>query len=223
MTLLSALYTNLRLDLKDPSGTKWTDAELLSYFNKALDDYSLHFMQEKSTTLTVTADVGEYTLPADCREIVQVEHPANVFRAYREQKPGIARSYRSLRPWVTVRTTGYSFEAYGGKLILVPVPTDTTDNIKLRYRAPWSRFVSSGDTVPILQEDEELLNLYAWHLALMRDVGQDALLRRWTEQGRRDDNPVYLVESAQLKEYRKKIAEREERRGAFRTICLVRV
>lgn len=65
----------IRPALDDVLAAEFTDAELLSFLNEAIREYTQHLPRIVETDLTAVAGERRYALPGDATAVVSVEHP----------------------------------------------------------------------------------------------------------------------------------------------------
>lgn len=83
---------SIRLALDDTAATTFSDAELLSWLNEAIKEYTQHFPRLSYASLTAIADTRTYSLPWDTRNINAVEYPTG------EDPPQFLRRVSRKRP-----------------------------------------------------------------------------------------------------------------------------
>ena len=72
----AALLADCRAALADAGDAPtWSDAELLSFLNEAIREYSQHLPRVAETRLAAVAGARRYALPADTRALLSVEYP----------------------------------------------------------------------------------------------------------------------------------------------------
>lgn len=176
----SELRSEIRYQLKDSGSTpKWADGELLVYVNYALRDYSRYFPVEGAADVALSTD-GSATINSDWT-ILAVEYPDNSFLDELVVKPG-------TKLWSS--TTGYYM--LEGKMWVVH--SDDPSTVRVHYTTVRDTVSADSDTVNVPAEDEELIALYVLAKCTERVGEQSANLDRWRE-GRRDDNPLVVMQN----------------------------
>jgi hypothetical protein len=191
-----SLLTDIRADLQDTSETpRWASALLLTYTKDAVRDYSIWFPL-RVDKLELVPIMGQYPLPANYVEDIQVECPLDTLLERRRDRPG--NRYVPNSMYYTVQggnlyIAGSPLHVYLTYFAAHPVPAGVED-IDFQFTIP--------DT------DIELIRLYvkAKIQALVR--GRQANLDRFKATGTRDDNPLVPETENLMDEYYRKIAER---------------
>lgn len=195
--LWSALRDDyIRIELKDSeTDKKWTDAALLSWAKAGMRDISSHMPRRKAATITTISETRGYSLTTALSDrvgaIYQVEHPEGVYLEEINFKPGTSRFYPTLPAYLL---TGYTEVVDGwyemdDTLYLTKDP-DTSDDITVWYEGQRDIPSTDASVIDLWDNDTELLVAYVCWKAFLRVGGQDATLSRWSEGGRRDDNPI---------------------------------
>lgn len=194
MATWADLRTEIRYQLKDTAATpRWSDAELLTYVNYALADYSRYFPLQSSCVTGLSGD-GSTTLPEDY-EVFAVEYPDDTFLPEISIKPG-TRVWQGMRGW-------YQLE---NKLwVLHP---DSPSTVTVHFYRARDRIVNVTDVVNVPAADLELIVLYVLAKCTERVGEQSASLDRWRQQGQRDDNPLVVMVNHYYERYRQGIFER---------------
>ncbi len=65
----------IRPALDDALAAEFTDAELLSFLNEAIREYTQHFPRITETIIAAVAGETRYALPWDATAVISVEHP----------------------------------------------------------------------------------------------------------------------------------------------------
>lgn len=219
-TTWESYRNDIRLELKDPNATKWSDEELKLYYNSAMKNFSQYFPQEKTNDYTPVAETREYALPTDIMSpvsdaIVSLEYPENhwVDRLPAPAfKPG---SYREVYNWLNESVyigAGMHYYPWGGSLFLTADPEflDTDEVFQLRYFGIHDLMSLPADELSIDLVDEELIMWYVTAKAYQRISGQDANLQRWDERGRRNDSPLIPEHQWRMKMYHEGIRQRRK-------------
>ena len=202
MTTWATLLSQVRLELKDPAGTKYSDDLLFLYGKDAIKDYSSYFPRRVDrTALTLDAN-NSAALPTGFISDVSVECPKNRFMERRFERPG-AKYITSGSPTL--------YYISGGRLYLDAAPSGD-DEVLLTYMTmhvlPTSKTdITTEMTVP--EMDEELIRLYIKACAIEQTrTHQSSLDRFKLGSGGRDDNPMTPETRNLMDEYLAKIAER---------------
>lgn len=197
------LKAEIRVDLKDPNASKWSDASLYVWVKDAIRDYSTYFPLRKDRvelTVSPTSDVT-YPLPADYVDMIYVESPEDTYLEQREPRPG-ARYASTPQP--------YNYVIDGGSLILSGPPQDG-DQVLLTYHSVHALPTAvdeDADVLTVPDSDVELLRLYVYAKAHNQLRGNQARLDRFKETGRRDDNPIEEEVVFPMMDYHRKLSER---------------
>lgn len=210
----SALRSLCRSALNDTSSSpKWSDAELLAYAQLGMRDISRHLPIHKKQAITTVANQKNYTLATDrVGDILLVEHPDGVFLETIDYKPGTSRYFPRLpgyliKGYVTVGDGWYVLD----NILWLTQDPDTSDDITVWYSAQRDIMALDADVVDLWDNDVEILVSFVLWKAYVRVAGQDSLLSRWKDKGRRDDNPLKPVWELHKDRYEELIAEREEK------------
>ena len=186
MTTRAEIRQRIRDELNDNASAKlWSDALLNQWVVEGLREIGRRLGLEKTTSLTSVASQEAYGLPADTLEVTRVEHPASVMRV-----PGGLRSGEGTTDGAGVATiAGASpsrYELFGGQLVLVPPPSTSGDEIRVRYRGAYAEPSTDGAVLDVPARDENLMVAYACSRALQW-VGTDEAKRQGFERSRGAD------------------------------------
>ena len=142
MSTRGKLRATLRTVLGDATAGSylWSDELLNRLITDAVQDYSLEFPRERSTTVTTVAEQREYALPADCLRVARVTLLEDADAAQVMVEGG--------------DTAGHGFELYGGQLVLMPKPAGGGDLLEVRYLASHAE-LSSDETVSTVPASDE--------------------------------------------------------------------
>lgn len=197
------LLTEVRVDLKDPSGSKWDDSTLYVWLKDAVRDYSTYFPYRVDRAELTASDTENkvYTLPAEFVDTIYVESPKGTYLEERNPRPG-ARYADTPSP--------YTFVTDGGSLILSGPPS-TGDSVWMTFHAV--HLLPTGPeettfTLTVPDADIELIRIYMVAKAQTQYRGNQARLDRFKETGRRDDNPLEDEVIYTMDDYYRKIASR---------------
>lgn len=73
----SLITDHIRIALDDALSLEFTDAELLSFLNEAIREYTQHFPRNLDISIVAVPGQFIYPLPSTCRNILTVEYPAD--------------------------------------------------------------------------------------------------------------------------------------------------
>lgn len=202
MTTWTTLLAQVRLELKDPSGSKYSDDLLFVYGKDAIRDYSSYFPRRiDRTVLTLDAN-NSAAVPSGFIQDITIECPKDRFLERRYERPG-AKYITPGSPTL--------YYISGGRIYLDAAPL-SGDQVLLSYMAshalPGSK--TDGTTAMTIPEmDEELIRLYIKASAIEQTRTNQANLDRFKlGSGSRDDNPMTPEGRNLMDEYLAKIAER---------------
>jgi hypothetical protein len=151
---LTNLLSQIRREIRDETEATYvfTTTELTDYITNAIRAYSQVIPREIKSTLSLTTDEDEYSLPEDCREIVSIK----------------------------VGTTEYSvIDVFGGLMTVSPTPTaDATATFKYRgmHTIPTALAASTYDPI-----DEPLIVKHVRAQCWETLAGDGARYYRYTE------------------------------------------
>jgi hypothetical protein len=201
--LLASLRLRLDDQPADGDDPRWSDEELNLYLEDAVKRYSQDFprlreqegeVDEAGTRYDAPADLLDDAIyrvtliTADGREAEVVHH--------------LSRG-RSRRWWRLIGDVlAFGFE----------IPIGAT--IRVEYDAIHDLPETGVCTVPT--EDEEMVLLWAMHLAFRRTGGNDATLSRWTDDRKRDDSPLIPHHRFLADEYQRRVRDKRNRTGFAR-------
>lgn len=210
----------------------WTDAELISFTNLALSNFSHHFPLESSSNITVVAGQRSYDLPADI-----VTPPYNAIVDVRWQRSSTSATHMVISRWKPGMTEAISSLGsnrgallWGNKFLLEDAPTaaDAAYPIELYYYAQHTPVPSdpSEYTFTVVDSDMECIYWYATSLMMMKLEAGDATLRQYASGddlgSSRDDSPPRRSAQYRMRMYRECIATRKEEQAAPRLTRRVR-
>jgi hypothetical protein len=207
----------------------FTDDEINDYITQAVQDYSLRFPQEKDVTITLIAGgmqagARDYQLPADYRDMVSVLYTSFNAQMQLWLKPlsfkggettsGTLVGYPKLGvlvPPMGGRFYGGNYDVYEGAIHLDFDPRGDGDTLKVRYKATIFPPASDVAPLPIVNEDMELVALFAESKVWEVIEGKDVRLSRWRSKedgGRRDDLPTEKMSKRMRDMYEKQVEKR---------------
>ncbi|MHB1191197.1 MAG: phage adaptor protein, partial [Armatimonadota bacterium] len=67
------LRTRVRREVRDEAASVFTNTELNVYIENAIREYSRYVPREVKSTLSLVANQGDYSLPENCSEVVEVD------------------------------------------------------------------------------------------------------------------------------------------------------
>lgn len=173
-------YMNaLRLRLNDETATRWSDDELVAYLQESVERYSKLFPDLKEQEGACDGVSSIYDVPDDLVD-------NRIHKAWLVQEHTLKEiSSYAMRP----RRSSRYFEVVDDKIMLGFVPT-ATDMLRVRYSALYYFPETGSENMTTPSEDNDMIYLWAEHLAWRKIAGSDASLSRWKEQGKRDDGPI---------------------------------
>jgi hypothetical protein len=149
----------VRAELGDQGATPlWADALLNEWLNEAIRDFARQVPREASLSLTTVAAQADYALPNGLIEVVRVEHPADVMRTFAPLVGGDRRTSGTDR--VDRVASPYTYDVWGGALILDPAPTANGESVLVRYTQQRAEPAADTDPLPVEQPDTDLLLLH---------------------------------------------------------------
>jgi hypothetical protein len=201
------LLASLRIRLDDVPAAgddpRWSDEELELYLADAVKRYSQDFPRLREQQGEVTTAGTRYDAPADLLDDavyrITLTSPSGVeSEVYHYLSRG-----RTRRWWRLIGDViAFGFQLSVGSVLLV------------EYDA-LHELPETGDcTVPV--EDEEMVLLWAMHLAFRRTGGNDATLSRWTDDRKRDDSPLIPHHRFLADEYQRRVRDKRNRTGFAR-------
>jgi hypothetical protein len=203
MSTQAQLVASLRRRLNDPESKRWTDLELVDYLDEAVNKYSKEFPRLREVTFTPDGISNRYDVPEDLLD--QWIH--NIWIILPS-----GRKYEVPGGILRLREPERSFEVVGQELVLNFVPPP--DNIiMMRYSALYSVPTEGNSLLP--KEDENLVFIWAEHLAWRKIAGQDASLSRWTDDRKRDDSPLIPQHRWLHDEWFREVKEKKSQSGGF--------
>jgi len=192
------LLANVRVMLSDEGTTKkYPDTELLLYCKRALDLYSSYFPLYVSATATGSGTDGQYLL----------ELGWTVTRVSHETDTGYENFLEEI-PRVSGQAMHYYVEGWWRESNTLHVTPTTLEDIKLYYSTRHTHPTETTSVLTIPPLDELLIEKAMCGMAMDRMVSKAAVLDRWKEKGKRDDNPIIVARHNWMKEFEKGIAQR---------------
>jgi hypothetical protein len=168
MTTLAELRSTLRTLLNDnvADGYLWGDSVLSLHLNDAIRSYGRSFPQERETSIVTVAGQDAYDLPAGCMVVVRVDVVDPTGRSPLQEGGDAA---------------GTGYDLYGGRLVLLPVPTTSGQSIAVRYLAPHDTLALDTDVSTVPTADADLLLVFAAARAL-QSLAMESAKRQTFEQ-----------------------------------------
>lgn len=212
-----------RIDEQKDTNTMLDD-ELNDYIAQAWRDYTQRFPTQSDTTITLVAGTCDYTLPTDFLTSVSVcyQGTENRFKQYLVEMPfkggeSTATSFTGY-PKLGIMTIpsfgriyGGHYDIWEGSIHLDFMPYGSGDSLVIRYKARPAAIVDDVTTIPIVDEDLDLLALYVESKVWQVVEGRDASLSRWRTKddgGKRDDMPTKKMSDDLMASYLRAINER---------------
>lgn len=220
--------TTDRIDQGTTNVTVYDD-EINEYVAQAVQDYSLRFPLQKTTTITLieggfAAGARDYQLPSDFREAISVRYTNYTGLLQLWLKPltfkggettaGTLVGYPKLGilvPPTGGRFYGGHYDLWNGSIHLDFDPRGDGDSLEVRYRASMPALTDDVTPIAIPNEDLELLALFTESKVWEEIEGKDVNLSRWRSRedgGRRSDLPTEVMSQRIRKLYECKIQER---------------
>lgn len=206
MTTWAEIVSEIRVDLRDPSGTKYPDASILVWLKDAIRDYSRHFPYESTVKLTKDDEGDFYALPSGTTQVNYVMCPSGTYLEEKEPRPGVA--------YITQSTPTLYYQRGGAIYLNGSTEEDVYVVANCIHNVPTSEDWDSEEEeeqseVTIPDMDIELIRLYVKAKANESTRTRQANLDRFKSgSGSRDDNPLEPEVEGLMDEYRKKILER---------------
>jgi hypothetical protein len=189
-TLISALISRARIDLKETTARYWTDAELLDHFKTGVNDLwgaivdldEAHYQTTDITNVSVAASSETLTgVPADCFRVVLIEPrdltsssaTSSVMFWPRKANSAAARNARQLSAQDPTAGLDIFYEIEGaGSPVAAPtirITPQISSALTLRFvyiSGPASASLTTGSNNPVPGESDEALK--AWMIAHAR-------------------------------------------------------
>jgi hypothetical protein len=200
MTTYAQLLSDIRVDLKDPTGSKFDNESLYIWIKDAIKDYSGWFpLQVDRLGMSLDSDYAA-DLPADFMLAYNVECPENTFLEKKFPAGGVK---------FTNPSSPTLYHISGGRLVLDAAPPgDCLLTYGALHTIP-ATYLSTTTLMSVPPQDEELVRLYVIAKANEQTRTKQTSIDRFKlGAGRRDDNPVALEVSTLMDEYLAKVAER---------------
>lgn len=153
----------IRPALDDAGSAHFTDAELLSFLNEGIREYSQHLPRIDETTIVAVAQTSDYALPADCTAVLSVEYPLNqwprtwlTYTRHARADFSIARDaydYTQPNDADTTPTLILSFRPTAGEMLLVT------------YQRPHDHALTAADNITVPSEHHHVLIQYVMFAA----------------------------------------------------------
>lgn len=203
MSTRAQLLTGIKARLYDPNNTRWSNADLELYLAESINKYSKNFPREREQEFLANGLDARFNVPSDLLD-------DGITRCW---VIGVDTMQEVAGGTAPLRGPERRFEVVGQELIFNFVPL-AGETVRVRYNALYP-FPATDDTMVPL-EDDDLIYIWAMHLAWLKIGGQDASLQRWDQQGKRDDSPIIPHYVMLERQYHKMVAEKKDR-GRFLT------
>lgn len=190
-TLLSAIETNVRKDLKEATATFWTSAELIQHMNDGIqnlwgaiiDLFEEHYITVDTTNVSLAADGTQLTgVPSDCFRVHLIEPkdttsagtaPNTIFlpREYNGFEFANARTLTSQDPraglkiYYQMTGAGYPVDT---PVVLTAPKISTALTLRFVY-VPGIATKAAGDNNPIPGQSDKALHAYTMAFALAKE------------------------------------------------------
>lgn len=207
MATLTSALADLRARLDEASPRFWSDAELTVWLNEGCRAIArrAEVIQSFNTTVAGVAGIQSYALPTDVIRLHRVSFvPSGSTQNY-PMKPstddamdrvwGINPTQQASYPsfYTLWGTPGLPAGVSQLKMKVYPVPAQAGTFQIYYYRQPVA-MVAGGDIAEIPAGWDDLLPLYAEHVALLKDKDD-----RWKEvKARFDEEIAYLIEVTRM-------------------------
>lgn len=174
MTIRSALETEIRHRLSDDDGSViyWSDDQIDTWINAALNELSAHFPRTLTTTITTSADDRTYDLPANFLKMLSVEYPTG-------DEPPTYLSHKAFN--------GPNFWGNDGYYDVIQRGDDTdvnelwisekpaaSETITINYHGKHTIPTADGDTITLPDHLKELLILFCLWKAFEERAANEA-------------------------------------------------
>lgn len=170
VTAQDLIDDNIRPALDDALAAEFTDAELLSFLNEAIREYTQHFPRIGETALTAVAQQRTYTLPLNTRNIIAVEYPTGEdpqtwLNKMDRQRPSFARfEYYDFLPTNDLTTAPVILLSFD------PVAAETI-TVTRQYEHDYELTVSDYITVP--SDHHHILTQYVLFAAARQEQARE--------------------------------------------------
>lgn len=205
MTTQADFQSQLRLRLNDPTKARWSDSELAMYLAESTSRYSKLFPRLREQEFAPDGVSSRFAVPDDLIDNKIHEMWVIADEVMYEIPGGVLKVRRPER----------YFDVVGAEIVLNFIPRAST-TVRVRYSALYIMPATGEAMMP--SEDEDLIYLWAEHLAWRKIGGSDASLSRWKESGNRDDGPI-IPHYVMLERQYNRMVEEKKAGGRF----LVRV
>lgn len=152
-----SLAATIRIALDDVAEATFSDAEILSWINEAIREYSQHFPRTSTATLATVAATRTYSLPWDIINITAVEYPAG------EEPPEFLLHMPRKRPSFS-RFDYYDFLPSGDltnyPVLLLSFDPQTAESIIVTYQHPHDSELTATSYITVPSEHHHVLTQY---------------------------------------------------------------
>lgn len=163
MTTLQNLIDRIQNQLGDSGAATWAEATLEEWIETALAEYTQHFPRQRVTTISDTADVHEYELPADFMDAITVEFPVGEEpQRYLKRKPITDPDFWTTEGNYDILTKR---EGIDPDQIFISDTPNGSQAIELVYLAHHDTAYATTDTLTIPRTHETIIEQYVIYLA----------------------------------------------------------
>jgi hypothetical protein len=230
---LGDLRDQIRARLKDTDeeNPRVSDDDLAQFIRDAIEDYGFRFPRAGEVTIECEEDVREYDLPTGTVSVKTVKYTdANGNRfdlTYKPWKGGDSElvstsssigSKLGIYHRTSSRLYPGNYDFVDGRIELDFDPDGDGDTLTIRYGGAYSMPLYDPMPLDVPSSDTELIRLYACGLATVGTENQDANLRRWFEEGRRNDNPITPVTNRYFNAYFQRVRDRQNKPRRLRRV-----
>ncbi|HQF69965.1 MAG TPA: hypothetical protein PLH39_01660 [Promineifilum sp.] len=162
----AAVLANCRVALDDAAAAEFSDADLLTFLNEAIREYSQHLPRVAELTLTALAGVRRYALPGDTWAILDVEYPEGTEPAiYLTRRPYKGRAFAAA-------PDAYDFlprhDLTNPPALLLSFDPPTGATLRLRATRPHAALASVNDYLTVPDAHHHVLLQYVLFAAARR-------------------------------------------------------
>jgi hypothetical protein len=167
---LSELIEDVRSRADEDTAGFWTDTMITRWLNMANRKVSfLLECLEDTDEQNMTAGTASYALPSDYLKVKRVRADSLPLRPI--SMPELDRCETTGSPSTDTRGTPSHFYMWGDLLYLYPTPASSvTSGVKVTYYKRPATLIGTTDEPELPEQFQDLLVLYALHLALQRDM-----------------------------------------------------
>lgn len=148
----------IRPALDDAGASVFTDAELLSFLNESIREYSQHLPRISTASLATISNTRSYSLPYDLINVLAVEYPTD------EEPPSfLTRLGRKRRDFLT-STFSYDFlprlDLTNAPTLLLSFDPDAAETITVTYQHPHDHELTADSYITVPTEHHHVLIQY---------------------------------------------------------------